>query len=239
MLYNLDNYKFETNPEEEIKFEDEIEFSKISNNRFISPVWTILKAMIRTKILQMIFFLVFTFLLFLITGDYNKSKTVANEASTEGVKENYTGLFKIFARESKHKNTKLNVHPVYHTKAVKKLEENLKLKLGYDVKFDDLFAYAIFDQQDFLVMKKAARGKNKDKLKYELSTIFGESANDYCEDFFNGFVMDDEQRKIFIKSWRVSKIKDELTQDNDDGEKYFRCVIGPDTIKDFLEAEND
>jgi len=237
MYKDLNSYK--TNTEDKIKFQDDSGSSGLLRNTWVYNIWESIKVLIRFKITKWIFFSIVSIPIFLITGDLHKTKNLADEVSTQSARDDYFGLFNTFARESNHKSIKLNLHPVYHTKEVKKLENEIELKYGYPVKFSKLFAYVMYEKQDFLVMKKSALDKNGEKLKLELSTVFGTSANDHCDDLFDGFIMDDDQMKVFIKNWRVSKIKDELTQDNDDGMKNFRCVIGPDTIDDFLEKEAD
>jgi hypothetical protein len=207
----------------------------LTQNGIISTAWEAIKAAVRFKAAKMFLFIIFTGAIFLVTGDFTKSKNVADDMSTKGANDDYFGLFGAFAKTTGFKSVVSNTHPVYDTKEVKQMELDYELKFKKPIKFSRLFAYVIYKDQDFLVMKKAARGKDRKKLKLELSTIFGTSANDFCEDNFDGFIMDDELQKAFRKNLRISKIKDELTKDNDDGKKYFRCVIDPDTIEDYLD----
>ncbi len=206
-----------------------------SQNGLVNTAWEAIKAAVRFKATKAVMFLVVVPVFLFITGDFTKSTNIADDIATKGANDDYWGLFGAVAKETGHKSTKLNMHPFFHTKGVKRLEMEFELKYGYEIKFSKLFSYEIYEKQDYMVMKKPAKGKGKQKQKLELSTIFGTSANDFCDDNFDGSIMDDEMRAQVVKSLRVSKIKDELTKDNDDGEKFFRCVIDSDTIEDYLE----
>lgn len=228
---------FDFNSDETEKTAQETESGEtaLTQNSLVSTAWEAIKAAVRFKAAKMFLFFLFTGAIFLVTGDFTRSTNVADDMSTKGANDDYFGLFGAFAKEAGFKSQVSNTHPVYDTKSIKQMELDYELKFKRPVRFNKLFAYIVYKDQDFLVMKKVARGMKRKKLKLELSTVFGLSANEFCEDNFDGFVMDSEMRKKVVKSFKVSKIRDELTKDNDDGKKFFRCVIDSDTIEDYLE----
>ena len=234
MAYDLD--QFSTNSTQKTTLDNDTGGIKIKSNTWMGTAWETIKAAIRFKVTKMLLFLIFTAVVFIISGDFQKSKNVADDMSAKGANEDYIGLFGVFAKETGHKSPKLNMHPFYHTKGVRELEAKYKVDFGRDLKFSKVFAYVIYEDQDFMVMKSAARGSNKVKLKLEYSTFIGNSADDHCEDYFEGYVPDEEMEKIFVKlSWRIRKIKNAPDQD----EKMFRCMIDPDVIEDYLEDDNE
>jgi len=237
MPYDLN--QFSTNDTDQTPVDNDTGSISVSNNTILGTIWEAIKAAIRYKVTKLLLFFVFTVAVMLVTGDFKKSKNIANDMSSKGANEDYLGLFGVFAKETGHKSTKLNMHPFYHTKGTRALEAKYKVDFGRDAKFSKIFAYVKYEDQDFMVMKSAARGSENAKLRLEYSTIFGMSASDFCEDYYDGFVPDEEMRSKVVKSLRVRKIKDELTEDNDDGEKMFRCVIDPDVIEDFIEDDKD
>lgn len=225
----------EQNDIDKTRQETETGETSIVQNGLVSTAWEAIKAAVRFKATKAVMFLLVVPIFLFITGDFEKSVNIADDIATKGANDDYWGLFGAVAREKGHKSTKLNMHPFYHTNNVKKLELDFELKYKYKIKFSKLFSYVIYEKQDFMVMKKQARGKGRQKQKLELSTLFGLSANDFCEDNYDAFIMDAEMKSQVVKTLRVSKIRDELTKDNDDGKKFFRCVIDSDTIEDYLE----
>ncbi len=236
-MYDLDKYN--TDQEEKTDIDNDTGNYSLSGNGFLNTIWETIKAAARYQVVRMMLFGVFAVAMFAITGDFTKSKHAADSMSTKGASDDYIGLFGAFAKETGHKSTKLNMHPFYHTKDVRRLEQKFELKFGYPIKFSKLFAYVIYEDQDWMVMKSAARGIEREKLTLQWWTLTpGTSADDYCERYFDGFVPNEELKKAFVNMWKIRGIKDELTE-NSDGEKMFRCVIDSDTIEDYLEDEND
>lgn len=231
-MYSLDDF----NPDDTEKTTQETEsdsWFNLSQNGPINTAIEAMKAAIRFAVAKKIYGVIIFLVVLAITGKWEHSKTASEELSSQAANDDW-GFFGSFIQEAEIKRTQFNAHPVYKTKAVRKLEHKFEIDYGYPVSFKRLFKYVIYNEQDYLVMKKAARGKNKEKLKLELSTVFGQSADDYCEDYFGGFIMNDKIKKALVKGFRIDSIKDELTKDNDDGKKNFRCVIDPDTIEDYL-----
>lgn len=232
MVYDLGEFK--ENDEESIQVDNDTgKFDAVTKNPFMNTVWELVKKALGYQVTRFILMGVFLAIMFLISFDYSKSVDVAGGLSDAGAKDDYFKFFEIFAKESGHKSVKLNMHSFYHTKGVRALESKFHVEFDKKIKFSKIFAYQKYDDQDFIVMKGPARGKNNKRLDLESWTLFGTSADDYCEDYFEGFVPDEEMEAAFVKSWRIRKIK------NKEGQKRFRCVIGPDVIQDFIEDDKD
>jgi len=228
-MFNLKD--FATNELEEIKIEEES--VSMDKNTWYGTSFELIKAAVKFKVVKLTLFGAFMGLFFLATGDFNKSKNMAEEASLKGARDDYFGLASFFAKETGHKSTKLNIHPFYHTKGVRELEQKYFIDFGREQKFTKVFAYVKYEDQDFIVMKKAARGKGNERISLDDSTFFTMSADDFCEDYFDGFLPGEDMEKVFVKTWRVSGIK------NKEGQNRFRCVIGPDTINSFIEDDEE
>lgn len=207
----------------------------LPQNGFINTGLEAIKAALRFAVAKKLYGIILFLAVLAITGKWEHSKIASDGLSTQAANDDW-GFFGSFMQEAEIKRSQFNAHPVYKTKAVRKLEHAFELKFGYPVSFKRLFSYVVYKEQDYLVMKKAARGENKKKLKLKLSTLMpGTSADDHCEDYFGGLILNEEMRKEVVSTWKISRIKDELTQENDSGRKYFRCVIDSDTIEDYLE----
>lgn len=232
MTYDLN--QFNANDTQETKLDNDTGGININRNTWFGTAWETIKAAIRFKATKLFLFFIFTVAVLFVTGDFNKSKNIADDMSAKGANEDYIGLFGVFAKETGHKSPKLNMHPFYHTKGVRELESKYRIDFGREIKFSKIFAYLKYQEQDFMVMKSAARGRDKERLNLEHSTFFVTSADDHCEDYYDGFVPEEEMEKYFVKSWRVRKIKNKK-----EGQKRFRCVIGPDTIEDYIEDDQE
>jgi hypothetical protein len=159
---------------------------------------------------------------------------IADEIADETAGDDWWDGVKIFKRKVIKRNQTLNAHPYYHLDSVKEQEQEFKEKYGYKIKVGSLFKYYVHDGLDYLIMKSAAKGLNKDKLILELSTATGTDAEDYC-DIFDAHIWDDELKEAFKSKMMIRNKKGELTQDNDDEPSHFRCVIMPDTIEDAID----
>jgi hypothetical protein len=233
MTYDLK--EFSENQESPKPIDNDTGNLSISSNTLFGTAWEAIKAAIRFKATKLLLFFAFTVAVMLITGDFTKSKNIASDMSDKGANEDYIGLFGVFAKETGHKSTKLNMHPFYHTRGTRALEAKYKVDFGREIKLSKVFAYAVYEDQDFMVMKGVARGKDNERLNLDNWTFFGMSSDDYCEDYFDGFVPDDEMESYFVSGskWRIKKIK------NKEGQKRFRCVIGPDVIEDYIEDDRE
>ena len=234
-MYDLKDF----NTQETDKIPIEGESHPIVNNPIIKTGWETLKAAIRFTVAKKIFFVIFLLFFMIITGDFVRSKNNADQASTKSANEDYFGLGAFIAETFGFKSEISNLHPFFKTKGVRALEAKHKVDFGRDIKISKLFAYAKYDDEDYMVMRREARGKDNQKLVLEYSTIIGMSASDFCDDYFDGFVPDEEMKEVFVDYARIWKVKDELTEENDDGEKLFRCVIGPETIEEYLEYDRE
>jgi len=233
----FDLNQFSNDSTKEISTDNDTGTVNIPTNGILGTAWETLKATVRFQAAKYVFFAVFFGLFMVVTGDFSKSKNLAEDASYKSANEDYFGLAQFFSKETGHKSTKLNIHPFFHTKGVRALEAKYKIDFGRDIKFSKVMFYMKYKDQDYIAMKKQAYGKDGEKIKLEYSTIIGQSASDYCEKYFDGFVPDEEMRKAVVGTVRGSKIKDELTEENDDGKKMFRCVIDPDVIEDYIEND--
>lgn len=233
----FDLTQFSNDTTQKISTDNDTGLVNIPSNGIIGTAWETIKAAVRFKVTKFIFFALFVLVFMIVTGDFTKSKNLAEDASTKSANDDYFGLAQFFAKETGHKSTKLNIHPFYHTKGVRELENKYKIDFGRDIKFSKAMFYFIHNDQEYIALKGPARGAKNEKLKLELSSVFNKSANDYCEKYFDGFVPDEELREIIVDTIRGRKIKDELTEENDGGKKMFRCVIDPDVIEDYIEND--
>lgn len=209
----------------------------VSSNSMFNAIFEGAKAALRFKFIALVFLVAGMFVTLALTGDFKKSVNTGKEFSTVASKDDYGGMFDFFIRKTGHRSTKFNSHPFYQTKGAKELELKFASKFGYEISLKELMAYVVYDDQDWIIMKSAARGDNNDKLVLEKWTFVGMSANEYCSKYFDGHVPDDELVNEAVKSIRIWKIKDELTEENDSGAKMFRCVIDPDTIESYLKND--
>jgi hypothetical protein len=168
------------------------------------------------------------------TTDGLRAEKTADEMSKDAAGYDWIGAIGIFNKNVIRKSTKLNEHPYYHLDKVKEQEKEFFETFGYEIEVGKLFKYYIYDEQEYLVMKRPAKGHDKDKLTLELSTFTGMDAEDYC-DIFKAVIWDDELKQAFKGKMALRGKKGELTQDNDDKARHFRCVILPDTIEDALD----
>jgi hypothetical protein len=232
-LFNLDEFS-DTNQTEETRLDTDTGRSDfLIRHPLLNTICELGKKAAGYQVARFMFLGVFTVAMMALTMNYTKSVDIAGGLADAGAKDDYVGFFKIFAKESGHKSTKLNMHPFFHTKGVRSLESKFNVEFDKKIKFSKIFAYAIYDEQDFMVMRSAARGKDNARLNLDHSTFFSMSADDYCEDYFDGFLPDEEMEAVFVKSWRVKRIK------NKEDQKRFRCVIGPDVIEDFVEDDKE
>jgi hypothetical protein len=155
---------------------------------------------------------------------------MSNHAASDG----WFQTLSVFKKKVIKRNQTLNAHPYYHLESVKEQEQEFKEEYGYKIKVSSLFKFYQHEGLDYLIMKSAAKGLNKDKLILELSTMTGTDAEDYC-DLFDAHIWDDELKAVFKSKIMIRNKKGELTQDNDDEASHFRCVIMPDTIEDALD----
>ena len=230
----FDLNEFSTNQTEETGLDTDTGKSDfLTRHPAMNTLWELAKKAIGFQVTRIALLGVFTVAMFAVSWNYNKSIDVAGGLADAGAKDDYVGFFNIFAKESGHKSVKLNMHPFFHTKGVRALESKFNVEFGKKKKFSKIFAYAVYDEQDFMVMKSAARGKDNARLDLDSWTVFGMSADDYCEDYFDGFIPEEEMEKEFVKAWRVKSIK------NKEDQKRFRCVIGPDEIDEFIEDDTE
>lgn len=209
---------------------------KITDNTLVNRVWTALIRMLRWTIAKYIFTAIFVVILSVGFGYSAKDKKLAEDMASKAAYNNPKGMFDDFIKSKNPKIKLTNNHPLYNSSIVKGWEKEFNLK------FSSIFQYITIDvdgnKEDLIVMKKAAfrvDDENMEVVKLELSTMISDSADDVCESFF-GDVPTEYQKTYFDRKrhWTIRKIKDELTQENDDGEKYFRCVIDQETIDELL-----
>lgn len=212
--------------------------SSISDNNILSNVWRLVTDGGRWFIWRYIFYGSFL-MMFMAAGYFGIIKQdspdiAADEMSTHVASDGYIEALKVFVKSTDNKNQLLNIHPFYDTDTAREIESNFKDEYGYKIKLKKLFKYYDYNGMDYLVMKKAAKGKDKNKLILELSTMTGTDAEDYC-DIFGAVVWDNELRNVFKDKMSIRNESGELTQDNDDKASHFRCVIMPDEIQDAID----
>ena len=225
----FDLNQFGTNGSDKTKQNGE-SASIFSKNGFLYTFFEGLKSTIRYKLLALILGSILAVVFFGLTGNWDKSKGMADHAAERGASDDYLGFFDSIASSIGYKSEMTNTHPFYNTSGVRNLESKFYVRFGWKIKFEKEFKYIKYEGEDFFVMKKAARGKDKEKLSLDSWTILGMSQDDYCEDYFEGFVPRKELEDYFLDQtvWSVRSIN---------GEGRFRCVIGPDTVEEFLEDD--
>lgn len=230
---------FSKSNEEKTNLDNDTGNLKINSNSFLGTIWETAKGYARFKFAKTLLFGAFLAIFLIATGDFHRSKFMADDASTKGANDDYFGLGAFVADALGWKSTLSNIHPVFKTLGIKKLEAKYKVEFGRDIKYSKILRYAEYQGEDYLVMAREARGSENKKLILHYSTLFGMSASDFCDDFFDGFIPSEKMRKHFVGYIRINKIKDELTKENDDGKKLFRCVMPPDVIEEYLEDDRE
>jgi len=211
-----------------------------SGNSFLTKICNWVMRIIRYTIMRYVLSIAFVALLAFFFGYKSEDKKTAEDMANQTVNGNLFGTLAVFIKDKKPKIKITNDHPFYHLKIIKEWEEETKIK------FTEIYQYITIKnedggKEDLLVMKDRAKkiGEEVPK-KLELSTTFSfsDDAKDICKKHF-GKVPTNYQRSFYKKwrHWRINKIKDELTQENDDGEKYFRCVIDSQIIKEMMPDE--
>jgi len=222
--------------------EDKKVFSSLTgswtDSSFFRKVFEFVSRIVRYTIMKYILSIAFVALLALFFGYSAKDKKLAEDMATQAANDNPIGVWDQFLKVKKPKISITNNHPLYNSEIVKEWEEENK------VKFKKIYAYITIkneegEKEDLFVMKKRAfdiDSEDRKPLKLERSTTFSTSAKNICENYF-GAVPTDYQKKFFDRARhiRIRNIEDELTYENDDGEKFFRCVIDKETIQDLLD----
>lgn len=208
-----------------------------TDSPILNKIGTVVAKMIRWTIIRNMLYVAFIAMLALAFGYTAKDKKLAEEMASHAVNDNPIGMFDDFIKAKNPKIKLTNSHPVYSSEIIKEWEEE------YDQKFAKLFQYITIKNtkglnEDLFVMRKAAYSiddKSREAVPLDRSTMVGTSAKNVCEDYF-GEIPTNYQKKFFDKRrhFRIRNIKDELTQENDDGKKLFRCVINQETINDLL-----
>ena len=209
-----------------------------ADNVIVSKILSAVSRVVKYTIMKFILSIVFVAILALVFGYNKKDKKLAEEMAAQGVRDNPVGMYNIFIKNKKPKIKITNDHPLYNSEVIKEWETEFNLK------FPKLFQYITIKveggKEDLIVMKRPAfdiNSEDKTPLKLELSTVFTDSAKNICGSFF-GDVPTDFQKETYGRirhKLRIKGIDDELTYENDDGEKYFRCVLDQETINDLLE----
>ena len=207
-----------------------------TDNSIFKKLFEFLSRIVRYTIMKYILSIAFVALLALFFGYSAKDKKLAEDMAESAANDNIIGVWDKFLKVKKPKITITNNHPLYKSEVIKEWE------LENNVRFSKIYAFITFvneagDKEELFAMKNKAKDLELlEPLKLELSTAFSDDAEDICEQYF-GEVPTDYQKSFFDRKRhiRIRNIKDELTQENDDGEKYFRCVIDQDTIEDLLD----
>ena len=229
----MDNWETSSEP---VKFDSLNGTWSFTDNAMLNKIWTALVRMMRWVIIKNALYLVFVACLALAFGYSTKDKKLADELATHATNDNPVGMFDAFIKNKKAKIKFTNSHPIYDSEIVKEWE------VEYSQDFAKLFQYITIintsgEKEDLLVMRKAAIPMGEEVAeKLELSTTISDDAENICEEYF-AEVPNNYQKNFFDKKRhiRIRNIKDELTQENDEGEKFFRCVITQETINDLLD----
>lgn len=207
----------------------------LTNNSFVNKIWTIIITMIRWQFTKFIFWGMFVGIFALVLGTSKKDRDLAEKLSVEAARENPIGMYDVFLKDKRPSIKITNNHRLYSSELIKEWEAE------YGLKFRDLFQYITFgeNKETLIVMKKAAfdiEDKDRTPLKLERSTMVVDSAKNVCNNFL-GSVPTDYQKSFYskMKHFRIRKIEDELTYENDSGAKYFRCVLDEETINELLD----
>lgn len=207
----------------------------ISENTLFNRILTALVRFLRWGILKYVLTVVF-FAILALVGYSAKDKKLAEDMASKAAYGNHVGMYDIFVKSKKPKIKITNDHPLYSSIVIKGWEEEFSLN------FSKLFQYITIEgengKEDLIVMKNKAfkiEGEDKTPVKLERSTIAPGSAKNICEDYF-GEIPNEYQKSFYDRKRhiRIRGIKDELTYENDDGAKYFRCVLDQETIDDLL-----
>ncbi len=231
----MDNW--EQDNDEGTKFDSLTGDWKFTDNALFNKLWTALIRMLRWVIVKNVLYVMLVGVLALVFGYSTKDKKLAEEMASQGANDNVGGAYSLFVKAKKPKIKITNDHPLYNSEIIKEWNSEFGLK------FEKLFQYITIkvegEKQDLIVMKRAAfdiDSEEREAIELELSTMVTDSAKNVCEDFF-GDVPTESQKKFFdrVRHIRIRSIDDELTYENDDGEKYFRCVLDQETINELLE----
>jgi hypothetical protein len=164
-----------------------------------------------------------------------KISRTADQIAAKAAGDDIAGALSLFTKAVIKKSTLTNDHPYYLTQIVEEQEKDYYSECKDVIEIKGLFRYYKHNDQDYLIMKKAAKDCKGETLKLELSTAFTTDAEDYCDNKFNANIWNDELKKVFKNKILISNKSGELTQDNDSEASHFRCVIMPDTIQDELD----
>lgn len=227
---------WEENKDEPVKFDSLDGAWGFTDNVLINKLLTALTRMMRWIIVNKLLYVVFIGVLAIGFGYTAKNKKLAEDMATHATNDNITGMYDVFIKEKKTKVKLTNNHPLYDLGLIKDWENE------YGIKFKRIFQYITIEvdgiKEDLLVMKRAARdpeSEEREPLKLERSTVLTTSAKNVCESYF-AEIPTDYQKKFFDRRRhvRIKSIDDELTYENDNGEKYFRCVIDQASIDDLM-----
>lgn len=209
-----------------------------TDNAVFNWIASVITRMVRFAVMKYILWGVGIVIISFIFGnlDFKSIVKLSDEVSTKLANDDVKGGMKIFLKKSPKKIQIANIHPVYNSTDV----EEWETETGRD--FKKLFSFITIKvdgkKEDLLVLTKAASdGENDYKL--EQSTIFGLSANNVCEDMLGAEIPTEIQKSFYDKKSHptIEYIKEELTQENDEGIKRFRCVIDAERIKDLLDEQ--
>lgn len=210
----------------------------VSSSGFFSRVSSWFQAFLRWYMWKTVFWTVFIFLIAFFAGSNTDIMSLADRMSNHAASDGYIPAYNEFRKNTEFKSTKLNAHPLYNSEFIKKWEKKTGLV------FDGIYRFMMIknsngDMEELLVMKKPAfdyRKEEKEALSLELSTTIGDDAENIC-DLYLGKVPTKYQKSFYDskKQVLIRSIDDELTHENDDGAKKFRCVIDQEKIRDLLD----
>jgi len=237
MSYNVDEYN--TSNDTQIKFDSDTGDWSFSNNRFVNFTINGIKRCIQWYAWKFILLGIFVLIIGYVGKGQVDAYKAADEMSDHAASDGWFKAFDQFKKTTDFKQTTVDSHPLYNSPIIKEWEQETKLK------FADLYQYIVIknqetgEKEDLLVMNKPAfdiEDTEKMPLKLDLSTMAVDDAEDICEEFF-GDVPNNYQKTFYDRKrhWNIKKIKNELTQENDDDENYFRCVIDQETITELME----
>jgi len=210
----------------------------LTDNAFVNKVWNIIVKMLRWVIVKNALYAVFFFILAVFFGYTAKDKKLADQMASHAASDNPFGMYESFVKEKKPKIKLMNNHPLYASEIVKEWQEEYKQDFGKLYQYITIMN-ASGMKEDLMVMRKAAyeiSDTEKKRTPLEISTTFGTDAENVCDDYF-GEVPTNYQKTFFDKRrhFRIKRIKDELTHENSEGAKQFRCVIDQEAINDLLD----
>ncbi len=236
MTYDITNYI--KSDDTQIKREGFVGESLIARNPITAWIYNFVEGLVRWWTWKFIFAGVFVVIVaFFATGKTDIFKTV-DKMSGHAASDRWGQSYSEFRKNTGFKSTKLNAHPVYNSELIKAWEKET------GIKFNKIYKFIVIKGHDggfeeLLVMKKPAYDRTEKEpeiKKLELSSMIGDDAEDIC-DLYLGEIPTNYQKSFYSNklNFSIRSIKDELTQENDDGSKYFRCVINHDSIKDLTE----